>query len=76
MPKPALKLPRVASGQQRRLTLNLDADLSEELDRYRGAYVAEYGGEIDVETLIPNMLRSFMENDRAFKQWKKANPAE
>lgn len=74
MPKTAnVSLPRIgAAGEKSKVTLLLDADLARELDSYREAYAAAYGEQVEAETIIPHMLRSFMQADRSFKGWKRA----
>jgi hypothetical protein len=66
-----LSLPKIGTpGAQRKVSLTLDAELAAELDRYAEAYKDAYGEAVEVETLIPHMLRSFVAADRSFKRWK------
>lgn len=57
-------------GQPKAIRLNVEASLAAELDRYVEAYAEEYGERVDLETLIPHMLHSFITADRGFKKWK------
>lgn len=68
-----IALPKIgAPGQQRRLTVQLDADLAADLDLYAAAYEEAYGDRPELETLVPHILRRFIETDRSFKKWKSA----
>ncbi len=66
-----LSLPKIsAPGAQRKINLTVDAELAAELDRYAAAYKDAYGETVEIEALIPHMLRSFIAGDRSFKRWK------
>ncbi|ALR23167.1 MULTISPECIES: DUF2274 domain-containing protein [Sphingomonadaceae] len=67
----ALNLPKIGTpGAQRKISVTLDAELAAEMDRYGAAYKDAYGEVVEIETLIPHMLRSFIAGDRSFKRWK------
>lgn len=55
----------------RELKLRLEADTFGELEAYAELYEAEYGDAIDVPKLAAEILRQFLETDRAFRSWKK-----
>lgn len=59
-----------APGQPKKISLSLDPTLAAELDDYAAAYEGHYGEKVDIETLIPHMLHSFVSADRGFKKWK------
>ena len=50
-----------------RLTITLPAEAKANLDRYAELYAATYGEQVDTAALVPHMLATFMERDRAFK---------
>ena len=51
-----------------RLTITLPAAVKSDLDRYAELYAREYGEAVDTATLVPHMLATFMERDRAFRR--------
>lgn len=55
----------------REVKLRLEADTYGELEAYAQLYEAEYAEAIDVPKLATEILRQFLENDRAFRSWKK-----
>ncbi|MCZ7537628.1 MAG: DUF2274 domain-containing protein [Acidimicrobiia bacterium] len=55
----------------RELKLRLEADTYGELEAYAELYEAEYGDAIDVPKLAAEILRQFLETDRAFRSWKR-----
>ena len=55
----------------RELKLRLEADSYGELEAYAELYESEYGDAIDVPKLAAEILRQFLETDRAFRSWKK-----
>jgi hypothetical protein len=55
----------------REVKLRLEADTYGELEAYAQLYEAEYTEAIDVPKLATEILRQFLENDRAFRSWKK-----
>lgn len=72
MSKSPISLSRIgAAGNAKRLSLSLEPDLSQDLDLYAKAYTAAYGDEIEVERLVPHMLREFLSKDSSFRKWKR-----
>ena len=55
----------------RELKLRLEADTYADLEAYAQLYETEYGDAIDVPKLAAEILRQFLQNDRAFRSWKK-----
>lgn len=50
-----------------RLTVTLPTGIKAMLDRYATQHSQMYGEPVDAASLIPHMLESFMDRDRAFK---------
>ena len=51
-----------------RLTVSLPAAVKADLDRYAELYAATYGEPVDAAALVPHMLATFMDRDRAFRR--------
>ena len=51
-----------------RMNIALPAPVKADLDRYAELYGAAYGEQIGVAALVPHMLATFMERDRAFRR--------
>lgn len=51
-----------------RLSIAISADLKAELDAYVEAYCEAWGKRTDLSALIPHILQSFIERDRAFQR--------
>jgi hypothetical protein len=60
------------NGPAARLQLALDSLLSTDLEAYRRAYAEAHGQEVSLEHLVPAILRLFLQRDRGFQKWKKA----
>ena len=67
----ALKLPKLPDRTAVRLSINVPPDLHRALVDYAAAYEAAYGQSEAVTDLIPFMLASFLEGDRAFARSRK-----
>lgn len=66
-----LKLGKLPDRVPIKLTVAILPDLHQALQDYAALYAQAYGQEEPVAELIPAMLVSFLESDRAFaKQWK------
>jgi hypothetical protein len=63
---PDLKLPRLPDRTPVKITISVPPDLSQALTDYAAAYQETYGQAESVADLLPFMLRSFLESDRAF----------
>ena len=51
-----------------RLTITLPATVKADLDSYAELYGRTYGEAVDAVALVPHMLATFMERDRAFRR--------
>ncbi|WP_439570758.1 DUF2274 domain-containing protein [Sphingomonas sp.] len=65
---PDLKLPKLPDRTPVRLTISITPDLQAALNDYAKLYAETYGREEPVTELIPAMLASFVESDRAFSR--------
>jgi hypothetical protein len=63
---PQLKLSRLPDRAPVKLTISISPDLSQALDDYAAIYAEAYGQREAVMDLVPYMLRSFLDGDRAF----------
>ena len=63
-----LKLPRLPDRTPIKLTITITPDLNQLLIDYADAYREAYGRSEVVADLVPYMLRSFLESDRAFSR--------
>jgi hypothetical protein len=61
-----LKLARLPDRTPVKLTIIVTPDLHQALTDYAALYAATYGREEAVTELIPAMLGTFLEGDRAF----------
>lgn len=66
-----LKLARLPDRTPVKITIHLPPDLNQALILYGEAYKERYGTAEPVAELIPAMLASFLESDRAFVQRRK-----
>ena len=62
----ALKLPKLPDRTPVKIMISVSPDLSAALSDYAALYKEAYGREETVAELIPAMLASFLESDRAF----------
>lgn len=63
-----LKLARLPDRTPVKLTINIAPELNRALTHYADIYRETYGEAEPVAALIPAMLASFLESDRAFVQ--------
>lgn len=61
-----LKLARLPDRTPIKLAISLAPDLHEALAAYAALYAQTYGREESIADLVPAMLASFLESDRAF----------
>ena len=61
-----LKLSKLPDRTPVRLTIQITPDLHQALNGYAALYAQAYGREETVADLVPAMLASFLESDRAF----------
>jgi hypothetical protein len=64
----ALKLRRLPDRTPVRITLAIPPELHRLLEEYAAVYREVYGAEETVADLLPFMLRTFLEGDRAFQR--------
>ena len=69
-----LKLARLPDRTPVKIAVHVAPDLHQALRDYAELYREAYGAEETVADLIPAMLASFLESDRAFVQRRKARP--
>ncbi|WP_419255942.1 DUF2274 domain-containing protein (plasmid) [Caulobacter sp. ErkDOM-YI] len=53
--------------------IDLEEKVTDLVD-YQRAYAQSNAQEIALEQLVPHILSTFMEADRGFQAWRKANP--
>ena len=70
-----LKLHRLPDRVPVKLTITVEPDLHKALLIYADLYRETYAQEEPVQTLIPYMLREFLDTDRGFAQAAKARSA-
>ena len=63
-----LRLGPLPKAKTVRLTVTLSAAVKTDLDRYAELYAAAYGEPVDSAVLVPHILSTFMERDRAFRK--------
>ena len=61
-----IKLSRIPDRSPVKIKITVLPELAEKLEAYADAYQAAYGKAETVADLIPYMLASFLESDRAF----------
>ena len=64
----ALKLRRLPDRAPVRLTVAIAPELHRLHEAYAALYQAAYGAEETVANLVPFMLQTFLESDRAFQR--------
>ena len=67
-----LKLARIPDRTPIKLTIHVPPELNEALNDYAAAYEQAYGTSAPVAELVPAMLASFIESDRAFARARRA----
>lgn len=68
-----LRLGPLPKAETVRVTVTLPAAVKADLDRYAELYAAAYGEPVDAVALVPHMLATFMERDRAFRKAAQAS---
>ena len=66
-----LKLARLPDRTPIKLAIGLAPDLHEALKAYAALYAQTYGREESIADLVPAMLASFLESDRAFHRHRR-----
>ena len=63
-----LRLGPLPKAETVRLAVTLPVSVKADLDRYAELYSSTYGEPIDVVSLVPHMLATFMDRDRVFRK--------
>ncbi|MEO6422373.1 MAG: DUF2274 domain-containing protein [Candidatus Nitrotoga sp.] len=63
-----LRLGPLPKTETIKVTFSCMTALKADLDRYAALHAKTFGESIDTATLIPHMLKAFMERDRVFKR--------
>jgi hypothetical protein len=66
-PMPEIALPAFHVTTTRKLTIEINHDLSQDLERYRAFYKQAYGADVSEPDLLREMARRFMDGDREFQ---------
>lgn len=65
---PEIALPAFHVTTTRKLTIEINHDLAQDLERYRAFYKQAYGGaDVSEPDLLREMARRFMDGDREFQ---------
>jgi hypothetical protein len=67
---PEITLPAFHVTATRKLTVEINHDLTQDLERYKAFYKQAYGAEVPDADLVREMARRFMEADREFQAFK------
>jgi len=67
-----LRLGPLPNQETTKLTVTLSASLREELEEYARVYTQAFGLTVDLASLIPHMLETFMARDRGFQRLRSA----
>lgn len=71
-----LKISKLPDRTPVKIAIGLAPDLSRALELYAELYRDTYGEVVSIQDLIPAMLGSFLEGDRAFVQRRKQESAQ
>lgn len=66
-----LRLGPIPKATPVKITIVVTSEFKAQLDRYAEAHARAWGDAVDVAELIPHMLRSFVEGDKAFRRASK-----
>ena len=62
-----LRLGPIPKATPVKITIVVTSEFKAQLDRYAEIHARAWGEAVDVANLIPHMLRSFVEGDKAFR---------
>ena len=65
--KRRLRLGPIPKATPVKITIVVTSEFKAQLDRYAEIHARAWGDAVDVADLIPHMLRSFVEGDKAFR---------
>ena len=72
----ALALPKIDLEEKTlEVRLRLKGKAAMDLLDYQRAYQALNGSTVEAEPLVQSILAAFLDGDRGFQAWRKANPA-
>ena len=75
-PAPPLALAKIDLEEKSlEVRLRLKGKAAVDLADYQRAYQAANGQAVDAEPLVLHILAAFIDADRGFQAWRKANPA-
>lgn len=66
-----LRLARLPERTPVKITISVSPELSAAIADYAELYLETYGDAEPVHELIPAMLASFLDSDRAFARWRR-----
>ena len=66
-----LKLSKLPERNPVRITISLAPALHQDLEAYAALYAERYGAKEPVSELVPAMIATFLETDKAFRQQRK-----
>ena len=66
--KRSLRLGPIPKATPVKIIIVVTAEFKAQLDRYADIHARAWGDRVDVADLIPHMLRSFVEGDKAFRR--------
>ena len=69
---PELRLCKLPDRTPVKITISLAPELNQALLDYASAYAELYGQSEPVQELVPAMLASFLDGDKAFARWRRA----
>jgi hypothetical protein len=67
---PEIALPAFHVTTRSKLTIEINYELAQDLERYKVFYKQAYGAEVSEADLLREMARRFMEADREFQGFK------
>ena len=68
---PELRLCKLPERASVRLKVSVPAELDRALRDYASLYAETYGQAAALDELLPAMLASFLEGDKAFARWRR-----
>jgi hypothetical protein len=66
-----MKLGPILAPKPVRLNARIPTDLKSRLDRYAALHCAAFNESVDISTLVPHMLKAFLDADPAFRKAEK-----
>lgn len=72
---PSIKLERLPDRTPVKMTILVSPELAQALGDYADFYAQSYGVAEPVSELVPAMLESFLDGDRAFRSAQRRSPA-